>query len=247
MMKNSNKILKMSSSKQQLVLTSSELDMAYNDEALLKKLIDSKKLPSTIKTIEDAILVRQTGRELGLTFMQATLVLFPVNGRLALTTQGMTSLLLSMGIAVKTLVDFQPMSIPVLSGDEIKELKTYGTTIELKRRFPTGIQTEVVTFTWRDAQVAGLVTKDTYKTYPKAMIWARCLAMGARRIAADILAGIGYIVEELETVHGKQNVILDDVQIPEPIKETISKFEKISAEEAEIIEEVKNQIKENQN
>jgi len=237
----------MNNNKQQLMLTATELDNAYDNVELLQQLINSKKLPATIKSIEDAILVRQTGRELGLTFMQAALVLFPVNGRLALTTQGMTSLLLSMGVSIKTIDDFVPMKVPIIVGEEIKEILTYGTTIEFRRKYPTGTQVEIATFTWKDAQIAALVTKDTYKTYPKAMIWARCLALGARRIAADILAGIGYIVEELETVNGKERVIVDDTQIPEPIKESIQKFEKIVDAEAEIVSEIANEVEQEQN
>jgi len=225
-------------STQQMALTSRELDSAYDNVELLQSLIDSKKLPTTIKTVQDAMLVRQQGRELGLTFMQAANVLFPVNGKLALTTQGMTSLLLSMGVSIQTIIDFEPMEIPVIVGDDVKTIKTYGTTIEFKRQFATGIQTERATFTWNDAKIAGLTSKETYKTYPKAMIWARCMSMGARRIAADILAGIGYIVEELETVNGKQQIIIDDIQIPEPIRESMKQFDKIAEAEPVIVAEV---------
>jgi len=233
----------MNSNKQQVALTSKDLDVSYDNEELLQKLISSKKLPDTIKSIEDAILVRQMGRELGLTFLQAALVLYPVNGRLALTVQGMTSLLLSMGIAIKTIADFEPMKVKIVSAGEIKEILTYGTTIELKRRFETGVQTEVVTFTWKDATIAGLTVKATYVTYPKAMIWARCLAMGARRIAADMLAGIGYIVEELETVNGKERIIMDDSHVPDLIRDSISKFDKIIMDEAVLVDIIVEEVK----
>ena len=45
-------------------------------------------------------------------------------------------------------------------------------------------------FTYRDAEVAGMFEKDTYKKYPRILIAHRAFTLAARDIASDILFGI---------------------------------------------------------
>ena len=55
----------------------------------------------------------------------------------------------------------------------------------------------VFTFTWKDAQTAGLAASDTYKKHPKAMLLARVTTQACRAVFADLLAGVSYDPEEL--------------------------------------------------
>jgi len=55
------------------------------------------------------------------------------------------------------------------------------------------------TFTWQDAQLAGLVGKDSWRKYPKTMLRWRAFMQGARFAAADVLGGC-YLPEELESM-----------------------------------------------
>lgn len=46
-----------------------------------------------------------------------------------------------------------------------------------------------VTYTWADAETAGLTSKSVWKSYPKDMLFAAVIRQGARRYCADILRG----------------------------------------------------------
>ena len=53
------------------------------------------------------------------------------------------------------------------------------------------------TFTLDDAKQAGLLSKDVWKRYPAAMLLARAVSAVCRAGAADVLAGVSYVPEEL--------------------------------------------------
>ena len=53
------------------------------------------------------------------------------------------------------------------------------------------------TFTIVDAKQAGLLSKDVWKRYPAAMLLARATSAVCRAGAADVLAGVSYVPEEL--------------------------------------------------
>lgn len=51
-------------------------------------------------------------------------------------------------------------------------------------------QTEYGVFTWSDAVTAGYAEKDNWRKHPRAMLYARAVAIGGRRIADDKLKGL---------------------------------------------------------
>jgi hypothetical protein len=53
------------------------------------------------------------------------------------------------------------------------------------------------TFTIENARQAGLLGKDVWKKYPAAMLLARAVSAVCRAGAADVLAGVSYVPEEL--------------------------------------------------
>lgn len=59
----------------------------------------------------------------------------------------------------------------------------------------------VIDFTIEEAQLAGLLGKKNWKTYPKDMLAARCKARGLRLIAPDLFAGV-YTTEEMAATPG---------------------------------------------
>lgn len=156
----------------------------------LQILIDSKNLPSNIKTIEQAFTIAQFGKDLGMKPMQAFHQIYSIQGRLALSSKALGALLWSNGIGMKTVQDFEL----VIRGKDKdgNDVKDRATTIEFYRN---GI-TEKATFYWSDAVKAGWNTKDNWVKMPKHMMYARCLALGAQRIAPDKLLGL-YTVEEM--------------------------------------------------
>jgi hypothetical protein len=54
------------------------------------------------------------------------------------------------------------------------------------------------TFSLDDASRAGLANKQTWKQYPKAMLWARAMSQGARAYAPDVFNGAIYTPDELQ-------------------------------------------------
>lgn len=167
------------------------------DPAELKQflgtLIESKKLPSHIKTVEDAFTIAQMGKELGFATMQAFHYIIPIQGKLSLSAKALGALLRKGGVKFVTLEDgvytYKNQTEPS-SADEKPDGRR--TTIKFVR---DGME-EFCTFTWRDAELQGLTTKDNWKRMPKEMLWARCLAKGANRVGADLLLGL-YTTEEL--------------------------------------------------
>jgi hypothetical protein len=66
-------------------------------------------------------------------------------------------------------------------------------------------------FTMQEAQAANLAGKGPWRSYPKAMLFARALTQGARMFCADIFAGPIYTPEELGA---EVSVTEDGDQVP---------------------------------
>jgi hypothetical protein len=156
----------------------------------LQILIDSKSLPANIKTIEQAFTIAQFGKDLGLKPMQAFHQIYSIQGRLALSAKALGGLLWANGVGYKTLKDYE---LVVRGKDKDgNEIKDRVTTIEFYR----GSITDVASFYWSEAVKAGWTTKDNWVKMSKQMMWARCLSLGANRIAPDKIQGM-YTVEEV--------------------------------------------------
>jgi hypothetical protein len=174
-----------------------------NEMEQLQLLIDSKVLPSNIKTIEQAFAIAQYGKDLGMKPMQAFHQIYSIQGRLALSSKALGALMWRNGISMKTIKDGEIVVRGVDSnGVEIKDRVT---TIEFYR----GNIVETTSFYWSDAVKAGWTTKDNWVKMPKHMLYARCLALGANRIAPDMLLGL-YTVEEMVDVTNASNVSITE-------------------------------------
>jgi hypothetical protein len=161
----------------------------------LQSLIDSKKLPSHIKTVEDAFTVAQMGKELGFPTLQAMHYIIPVQGRLTLSAKATAALLRKGGIKFRTLED----GMYVYNDGSISEYaKTDPKPIDQRTviLFIRDGMEEKVSFTMRDAEAQGLTGKDNWLRLRKEMLYARCLAKGANRIGQDLLLGL-YTAEEM--------------------------------------------------
>ena len=163
---------------------------------MLQTLIDSKKLPGHVKTVDDAFTIAQMGKELGFGVMQAFHYIIPIQGKLSLSAKAVGGLLRKGGVKYVTKEDgvwVYPdgtVSETVLSGD-VKPIDRRTTILFVR----DGLE-ELCTFTWNDAKLQGLTTKDNWSRMPKEMLFARCLAKGANRIGPDLLLGL-YTTEEL--------------------------------------------------
>lgn len=159
----------------------------------LQTLLDSKKLPAHIKSVDEAFTIAQMGKELGFATMQAFHYIIPIQGKLSLSAKATGALLRKGGVAFVTVEDgvytYRGKTEP-----EQPDQKPDGRRTTIK--FIRGGLEELTTFTWKDAELQGLTTKDNWKRMPKEMLWARCLAKGANRIGADLLLGL-YTIEEM--------------------------------------------------
>ena len=169
-----------------------------NEMEQLQILIDSKSLPSNIKTIEQAFTIAQFGKDLGMKPMQAFHQIYNIQGRLALSSKGLGALLWANGIQYKTIQDFEKI--------EENGKSDFVTTIEFYR----GNIVDRASFKWSDAVRAGWTTKDNWTKMPRHMLYARALALGAQRIAPDKILGL-YTVEEMtDVVPNTSNVVINE-------------------------------------
>lgn len=169
-----------------------------NEMEQLQLLIDSKVLPSNIKTIQQAFAVAQFGKDLGMKPMQAFHQVYSIQGRLALSSKGLGALLWANGIQYKTIQDFEKVTKEDGKTDFV-------TTIEFYR----GQIVDRATFAWSDAVRAGWTTKDNWVKMPKHMLYARALSLGAQRIAPDKILGL-YTVEEMVDITTAPNVSINE-------------------------------------
>ena len=177
-------------------------------KAFLRTLIDSKKLPAHIKTVEDAFTVAQMGKELGFPTMQSFHYIVPIQGKLSLSAKATNALLRKGGVQFITKEDgvyIYPNGTTTKSSPTEKAVDRRTTIV-----FTRDGLSEECTFTWTDAEKQGLTTKDNWKRMPKEMLWARCLAKGANRIGSDLLLGL-YMTDELTDTFGvlEQNIKRD--------------------------------------
>lgn len=163
-------------------------------KAFLSTLIDSKKLPTHIKSVEEAFTIAQMGKELGFATMQAFHYIIPIQGKLSLSAKAIGALLRKGGVKFITTEDGAYVYKGNASAPSSPEEKPVDRRTTIKF-FRDGME-EACSFTWKDAELQGLTTKDNWKRMPKEMLYARCLAKGANRIGADLLLGL-YTTEEL--------------------------------------------------
>jgi len=150
------------------------------------------------------------GRELGLSPFESMKNIYLVNGKLALQSNALASLLKSN--------PKYNYNVDVLTNEECKI-----TFIEIKNGEEKEIG--VSDFTFKDAARAGLANKDVWKNYPKNMLFARALANGVRFYCPDAACG-WHIQEEYEdmySVNKNQTV-------------TISPSGEVASKESEVID-----------
>lgn len=128
----------------------------------------------------DVLVVLLTGREFGLQPMQAMRSLHVVDGKPVMAADLMVGLCLGRREVCEyfTLVE------------STAEKATYKT----KR---VGTQEVVLTWTWKQAEKAGVTGKDNWRKYPESMLRARCASALARAVYPDLMAGT-YDPDELD-------------------------------------------------
>jgi len=136
-------------------------------------------IPAVYKNGAAVMAAMLTGRELGFGPMQSLRMLFPINGVVGIYSQAMEALLERAGIR-RDIVEWTPTRCAI--------------------KFTRGDRTAEFDYTMDEAVQSGDAKKNpSYEKRPKDMLYARCMARGARKIAADILGGL-YTEDERETI-----------------------------------------------
>lgn len=152
---------------------------------------------------ENVLAAIMMGHELGFGVMQSLSNIAVVNGRASVWGEAVTALILDSGVCEYLL-------------DEVTGSgKDLAVTIKTKRK---GMPEYTFTYTWADAEKAGLTGKDTYQKYGKDMLYWKGLGRVGKRVYADVLKGIAIreIAEELEP----EFVGRVQVEEPKPEKKT---------------------------
>lgn len=128
---------------------------------------------------QDALIVLMAGRELGFAPMQSLRMLSVIKGKVTLSADATVALVRRSGECVEW-----------RCVETTRERATYTT----RRKGDT--EPTVLTWTIEQAQRAGLVGGQGWRSYPEAMLRARCASALARIVYPDLVAGI-YDPDEL--------------------------------------------------
>lgn len=149
------------------------------------------------------------GAELGLGPMQSLNSIHVIEGRTAMSPELMRAMV-------------------ARHGHRIDVIENSNTACEVKGiRSDTG-SSATVRWTMEDARMAGLVGKNNWKTYPRAMLLARATSELCRIVFPDIIAGLSYTPEEIASIENVE-YYPHETEIASPKVEEIV--------EAEIVEE----------
>jgi hypothetical protein len=131
--------------------------------------IDSGLLPRAITKPNQALVIMLKGRELGMQPMQSFAHLNVIEGKPVLDSQGMLSQVLKN-----------------CKGAQFNYLEMTNEVCTLEAVRP-GSRPAKLSFTFEDAQRAGLTHKDNWKKYPRAMLRNRAVAEMCRALFADCI------------------------------------------------------------
>lgn len=149
-----------------------------------------------IKTKAQAAVKILAGKELGLTPFQSMASIYIVSGRLSLTSQAMSSLIKKSNKYdyLVTKIDETECSIDFFSIDNNEKTKIGTSTFNLK-----------------DAARCGLANKETFKSYPRNLLFARALSNGARFYCPDAICGYyeSSEVEDIFSINNKKTITIN--------------------------------------
>jgi hypothetical protein len=162
-----------------------------------KALVMSGFLPKAVNTPEKAIAIMQTGKELGIGPMQALRTIHIIEGKPAMAAELIAGLVLSR-----------------IKGAILEPTKSTDTECIVVAQRPGGKPREFK-FTIEDAKRAGLVGKQNWKGYPRAMLRSRAITEAARAMFPDATMGM-YDPDELGAVTSETGEV---IQMPVQVQQ----------------------------
>ncbi len=158
-------------------------------------LVKSGFLPSSIKNAEQAIAIMMKGHEVGFPPMQAFSHINIIQGKPCTSAEAQLALIYK--------------NCP---GAKINFIKLDNTGCEIEASRPNGKPT-IFKFEQEDAKLAGLLNKDNWKKFPRAMYRSRAVSEMARSMFPDSIMGLSYTPEEInpdfEVDDNGQTIVID--------------------------------------
>jgi len=171
----------------------------------IEDLLASGTLPPGM-TKEKVLTISQYGRELGMDPLTAINSISIVSGKMVIGAAMLGALLKRRGYEYIWTKDWVEED-----GKIITELEIMWLSSTLKREMSQKFK-----ITWKELELAGLTSRDTYKKYPKFMMRNRCMSAAVRAVAPEILLGL-YTAEELSD--SDPNIKLNVTEDSDPIVE----------------------------
>lgn len=169
----------------------SSLEVAAAAWKIADKIYDTDFVPRSIRGNAPAVLACMlAGHEAGIEPMQSLAKIHIIEGRVAMAAELMAALVYR-------------------HGHELEYVNVSTTAVTARGRRRGGEKWTEVTFTLDDAQKGGLLGKDNWKKWPRAMLRSRATAELCRMLFPDVLAGISYTTEELSDGNLADTEIVD--------------------------------------
>ncbi len=183
-------------------------------------LVRSGLMPQTVRTAEAAATIVLKGHELGLPPMAAMEGIAVVQGKAVIGAHLMLAL-------VKRA--YGPGAIWVSETTNERATISY--------RIPGVPEVLTYSFTWQDAERAGLTGKDTWRKFPAAMLRARAISAAVKLGFPEVVGGM-YVPGEIdgtdETVTPDGDVVIDITAQSRPVAPPV--IEVVDTETGEIVE-----------
>ena len=154
------------------------LDEAFR---MAQILVSSGLTPRGVDTPQKAFLIMAQGRELGLSTMQSLGNIYVVEGKVSLSSDLMAAMVLKSQVCEYL---------------RVVEMTPERATYAAKRKGGNEFR---FSFSWEDANKAGLTGRATYKANPADMLRHRALSKTVRAVFPDVVAGL-YSRDEAEDI-----------------------------------------------
>lgn len=148
---------------------------------MAKILVDSGLTPRGVDTPSKVFLIMAQGRELGLSTMQSLTNLYVVEGKVSLSSDLMAALVLKSPVC-----------------EYLRPIEVTDTRATYAAKRKGGVEFRY-SFSWEDAQKAGLTGRQTYKNNPADMLRHRALSKTVRAVFPDVISGL-YTRDEVEDI-----------------------------------------------
>jgi hypothetical protein len=157
-------------------------------------LIDSKLIPSTLKTPDAVVAVILQGRELGFGPITSVNNINNIQGKPTLGVHAIAAKLAQAGLTYQLIKDYEPETKTDAEGKET--IVDRVTTFRFFRMWNGRVIENDVSYRWSEATKAGYTTKDNWVKMPRIMMRTRALTVGARLVAPEAILGL-YETSEL--------------------------------------------------